>query len=59
MSFRSKAVIATPDEQEVLCRSMWVGAGCLWRLTKHNAAWAAEYQELKADSLPMRNTVPL
>ena len=40
--------LATPDEQEVL--SKYVGWGGLsMAFDGHNAAWAAEYQELKAE----------
>ena len=40
--------LATPDEQEVL--SKYVGWGGLsMAFDEHNAAWAAEYQELKAE----------
>ena len=40
--------LATPDEQEVLAK--YVGWGGLsMAFDEHNAAWAAEYQELKAE----------
>lgn len=40
--------LATPDEQEVL--SKYVGWGGLsMAFDEHNAAWASEYQELKAE----------
>ena len=40
--------LATPDEQEVLAK--YVGWGGLsMAFDAHNAAWAAEYQELKAE----------
>lgn len=40
--------LATPDEQEVL--SKYVGWGGLsMAFDEHNAAWAAEYQELRAE----------
>ena len=43
-----ESCLATPDEQEVL--SKYVGWGGLsMAFDGHNAAWAAEYQELKAE----------